>query len=351
VLDDAIYQESLAFFSKHGNITLEAINGATLAATASDVVAIRMQSVADVSIRGFRIEMGASYLSAIHLQGSCPGVTLESLAISGADAASAIFHGVNLVWLANRDPRRPVIVNRCTIEGVHDGIRISGLADDYQGFETCQRIAVTNNRISSVGKGIVIYGDVRNIFVAGNVVHKAKFAALQLEQLGPQAENIVLVNNTLADSTCGVRLWSRNEHGRNVKAINNFTFDTAHFGWGYLNSGGSPTQAVGPGDIGKLKEDWTFRYNFRESGPIAADDPTTRARIPPGEDDTVQQRVALVSRDFSNSSFARPAPESPLATGGAGGAYPTYVGAIPPDPDAAFDWTSLINQFFQGEEE
>jgi hypothetical protein len=135
-----------------------------------------------------------------------------------------------------------------------------------------------------------------------------------------------------------------------VKAINNFTFDAAHFGWVYLNSGGSPTQAVGPGDIGKLQEDWTFGNNFRESGPIAAEDPTIKARIPPGENDTVQQKIALVSRDYPSSGFARPTLESPLATGGAGGLYPTYVGAIPPDPDAAFDWTPLINRFFEGEE-
>jgi hypothetical protein len=48
-----------------------------------------------------------------------------------------------------------------------------------------------------------------------------------------------------------------------------------------------------------------------------------------------------VGRDPGAPDFLRPAKDSPLATGGAGKddpALPSYVGAVPPEGTAEWDW-------------
>ena len=51
-----------------------------------------------------------------------------------------------------------------------------------------------------------------------------------------------------------------------------------------------------------------------------------------------------VARDpADDKNFLRPAKNSPLATAGAGGDLPTYVGAVPPEGVERWDWTKTWN--------
>jgi hypothetical protein len=50
-----------------------------------------------------------------------------------------------------------------------------------------------------------------------------------------------------------------------------------------------------------------------------------------------------LSHDPNDPAFLRPAADSPLASEGAGGDLPTYVGAVPPEGVEPWDWQKTWN--------
>jgi hypothetical protein len=73
---------------------------------------------------------------------------------------------------------------------------------------------------------------------------------------------------------------------------------------------------------------WRIEQNWRLVQPPAPDDPQTKECISAAMDRVGP--VSGLSLDLG-PSFLRPAKDSPLATGGAGGDLPSYVGAVPPE--------------------
>ena len=57
--------------------------------------------------------------------------------------------------------------------------------------------------------------------------------------------------------------------------------------------------------------------------------------------DVHQERIDVLSRVPGQPNFLRPDPKSPLATGGAGGELPSYVGAVPPAGVQSWDWIGM----------
>jgi hypothetical protein len=87
-------------------------------------------------------------------------------------------------------------------------------------------------------------------------------------------------------------------------------------------------------------EAWRFGYNWREIGEAAAK--TVKAWIP-WPNDTLQQKIEVMSRELDDPDFLRPAADSALGKAkGAGAsdkALPSYVGAIAPQGANAWDWS------------
>jgi hypothetical protein len=66
-----------------------------------------------------------------------------------------------------------------------------------------------------------------------------------------------------------------------------------------------------------------------------------RFALPAGESDASFRRADLVAVDADNPERIRPVKGSVLATQGAGakgGELPAYIGALPPEGEAAWDW-------------
>jgi hypothetical protein len=103
-----------------------------------------------------------------------------------------------------------------------------------------------------------------------------------------------------------------------------------------------------PGDLNSLLEstEWHFSHNWRELPPPDSDSPLRAFWIRAGPDDHLQVPIEVLSRKPGDPNFLRPAKDSPLASGGAGGRkaaasdppLPAYVGAVPPEGVEPWDW-------------
>src|SRR5207248_737138 len=97
------------------------------------------------------------------------------------------------------------------------------------------------------------------------------------------------------------------------------------------------------GDVPSLlnSPEWRFSYNWREIAPPKADSPYLAFWIPDCLHDRLQVSIDAGSRTPGTPDFLRPPKDSPRANGGAGvddGALPAYVGAVPPEGVAPWDW-------------
>jgi hypothetical protein len=92
-------------------------------------------------------------------------------------------------------------------------------------------------------------------------------------------------------------------------------------------------RATGAGSPKMLLDQWQIDHNWPDhSGRVTA------LLFPKVEGDQKLQRIDLLSRDPASAHYLKPRSTSPLATGGAGGDLPSYVGAVPPEGVEPWDW-------------
>jgi serine/threonine protein kinase len=347
VIDDATYEEifTLDDPARFEGITLEATSKALLQAADEAPTLVTLRRATDVTIRGFRVALGSQTMTGILVTGACPGLTLEGLAFEPPQHRVPGTRCISLEW-HHGYPRKPIVVSNCEIQGTVFGIVVSGLLNNYDDRFTCENIAIVNNRIVNVGTGILLMGDVRHALLAGNSIRDAGITGIQFEQTDSESTGVVVVNNSISRSRFGIRVWSDNNHGKGHSLINNLTFECGEFDWSYFDNGGTREEPRGPGDIDRLLSDWTITSNIREGNSDPPTGPFSGARVPSRDGARITGKIDLASRSPANSDYARPAVASPLASEGAGGVYPSYIGSIPPANQPPFDWQNLIDDFF-----
>ena len=77
---------------------------------------------------------------------------------------------------------------------------------------------------------------------------------------------------------------------------------------------------------------------MRKVKPPTGDGVGAKGWIPPSAGDVVSEQIPVQSRDPKSTEFLRPAKHSDLATKGAGGDLPSYVGAVAPDGGEQWNW-------------
>jgi hypothetical protein len=164
-------------------------------------------------------------------------------------------------------------------------------------------------------------------------------AAIQLSSLLGGARDVAVVGNSVADSTWAFRLWDDDVRGARVVVRNNlFLAREGLPDAGFLRPSPADSNSGEPADGERLLERWTLGHNRRESRVREKGEGMTRALIPPAPEDRLEASIPLLSRDSTSSDYLRPAADSPLATAGAGGDLPAYVGAVAPPGAAAWAW-------------
>jgi WD40 repeat protein len=181
-----------------------------------------------------------------------------------------------------------------------------------------------------------------------------------------QAEDVVIRNNVLAGGY-GIGIRERNGHPRGARPesryaiVNNTVYSIWHpiaalwLAPGRLNDLASPAKNVRiennliwsresngihlhPADLPAVKDAWQVGHNAYLADPQPWRDSPT---FPRQASDVIVPKP-FVSDDQASADFLRIADDSPLATDGAGGDLPAYIGAFPPGPAAKDDWFARL---------
>jgi hypothetical protein len=337
VLDDAVYEEALLLSqnNRHADLTLEAPRMATLRCPAGVQNMIEISGVKGVIVRGFRLEHNAQGVACVWVRGHSPGLILEQLDVRMCQASSAIEIGDGAVV---KPDESPVVVQHCRFRRVKIGLALNGV-NGYQNPLLLAGVCVRLNTFEDCEYAVSVIGQVTRVQIVGNQIRGAATAAIQLENLMPGAGDILVANNTVFDSQGAVRLWDVAPRGKNIRVCNNlFLGRPDEVDLVFWDSGGNHTTARGAGDGAAVLQAWRWDHNWRELKEVIG---WPKGWIPVARADTWKPRIEVLSRDPHHADFLRPAKDSPLATGGAGkdeADLPRYVGAVPPEGAAEWDW-------------
>jgi serine/threonine protein kinase len=332
VLDDATYAEALTIDDpeKHHGIVLETGKRATLelASTARRVVLI--QNVGTIKLRGFRFHaQGVQEFTGqafVEVMGRCPGVVLANLDCRSAGQ----MNGIRLQDLRIRATEAPVAIMTCTLNVARLGIDVSGTTNNPS-----HGLLIRENRIYGAAMGLRLTGHIARAQIVANLIWDCGMAGLQLQDMAPDAD-VLLANNTSFKSGASFRLWLNPPFAtaplsKQIALQNNLFFGGVDGDMVFALGKGAA--AAGPGDGQLLLRNWTFDHNWRD---LQGSEEQAIVPIAPA-DKRIDEEVAALSRDPNHPDFLRPTPASSLATGGAGGDLPAYVGAVPPE-GAPWDW-------------
>jgi eukaryotic-like serine/threonine-protein kinase len=310
-LDDATYTEAPVMISgpdRLRGLTIEAPRGATLAASPGEPV-LTIKATPEVAVRGLRLRVQAGQ-HAILIEGPSEGVAIERVRVErptqGDQPAAILVHRG-----AAGSARRPIALRELEVETGGLGVAIFG-----KGRPVCS-LRLERCRFTGGGVHVLVADDVRDLTIAGNVfvggVDGVNF------ELSEPARGLVVANNTFLDTAFWLGLVPAGVRREGVTLCNN------------LILGARQIHADEPEWRAEVADRWAFRANWWEPSSETDPDAGLEGRIA-----VLKPRIPLLSRDPRSPDFLRPPAGSPLATAGAGGAHPRYVGAVPPAPfDAA----------------
>ena len=319
---------------QHAGITLESTDGATLDFPAKTNIGILISNVTDVKISGFRLR--GDVATAVVIFGKSAGAVLERL--DGDMSRENSRFAVSVEGVAAADHEPPIIVRDCHFRNAGSvGLRISGY-EEYHTPQLSRRICLFDNRIEGSETGILVVGMVQQVVVAGNRIWDCEFAALQMENIMEGSGDILLFNNSALHCGSGLRLWDRSVVGKNIQVRNNLFLKSIKADFVYLDSGGDPEKFKGPGNSEALLKVWQLSHNWRETSKPSGTSIEDRGWVPPVAQDVAKPEITEVGVKPGEADFLRPAKESPLVNGGAGGDLPTYVGAVAPEGGEQWNW-------------
>jgi nitrous oxidase accessory protein NosD len=334
VLDAKIYPEALSITqaSRHAGITLEAPRRATLAPQTK--IGLDIANGPGVRVRGFRLQSGPGTLSLIGVRHRSPGVVLEDLELLGNLGAQ----GISIQFLSGERTDAPVLVRGCVFRELLIGIRISGRSVAWKAVP-CGRILVQNNAIKKCHIGVVAMGAVHDLYVVGNRIEGCTDSGVALVTAFKETRDILIANNTLFENRQGFYLLDdvrKTEWGERI-ALRNNLFLASKSDLMFLDTDDTKDQIKADGDGRALLKAWQIDHNGREVEPSNQG----KGWIPGGTLDVIQPRLDGLSRNPDGPGFLRPAKDSPLGTEGAGKtdpSLPSYIGAVPPEGVAPWDW-------------
>ena len=356
VIDNGVYKEAvqLTQTSQFSGLTLEATNGATIAApddvsVGNSTGLIKIANVHDLTIRGFTITGGKANLRFIYAEGDCSGLLLENLKLECTYPPTT--GGIFLYQLNSFKSSAPIVIRKCFLRGFEHAILIDGinkLSDGKGGAKyghpsLCRSIRIEENTLQEVAQGINAYGLLEDIQIVGNIIRNANRCGLQIEHLVDGTKGVLFANNTTIACKCGFRVWNGDKFlGKQIRVTNNLLLSGVPPDVLVFDSGGNPGTPKGMGNPIEIQKFWEFDHNWRET-KIPRIGPLSKGWIPPQpkKGDLVQDNIEVLSRDSRDTDFLRPPTESGLATKGAGTKdtyLPRYVGAVPPLWTDSWDW-------------
>jgi hypothetical protein len=341
VLDADTYSEALtiADAEKQTGLTLEAMKKATLlVGPRVGDTALSVQDVPQVCVRGFRFREAVPRKDAViralvQVKGRAGGFVLEDaeLTLSGGVI------GVMLRAVEGPDRAGPAVVRRCRFTGLevaNDGIEVVG----PRALGPCRNVRVLDNRFDRVRRGVWLSGATSDVLVAGNLLAGCGQGGLQLEDLAVGSRDIAFVNNTAIRCARGFTVFYNGElkdpERHAVELVNNLFLLSEDCDLGSVAQVGPTCEPAGNG--AEIVRQWRFRNNRRDYAGSS-----NNVLLPKSPGVPLLEAGALPSVDRTKPEDIRPKKDSPLATEGAGkndASLPAYIGALPPEGVAAWDW-------------
>jgi serine/threonine protein kinase len=340
VMDAATYSESVMVRGpQFDGITLEAVNGAVLKTPILEEI-VAVHDVRDFTLRGFHLHIDASPTArqwCCQVWGRSPGCVLEDLEFLGD--GNTLHTGIGIEELDVQLGEKPVVVRNCEFHSFFTGLGVAGRLDAYEPVLS-RGILVADNRFFNTIQPVRLTGLVRDMAIVGNTIDTAQLSGVQIQHAVEETSNVLIANNTFIRCESSIRLWESTPIGREIALVNNLALQRSDSDWNFLVAEDNDT-ATGYGDGSTVLDVYHLGQNWRE------DDPESQHAdgwIPPSDTDVRQSTIEVLSRDANSPDYLRPAAHSPLATAGAGyGALPAYVGAVPPEGVAAWDWSRLFS--------
>ena len=195
-----------------------------------------------------------------------------------------------------------------------------------------RRIVLRDNNLSDCTAGIWIAGMVSDVHVVGNRIWNCSSASIQIEDLYRGSSGLLIANNSIQSQASGIQIQDMTQAVDPVAIVNNLILAEAGADLEYLGKDRKYLAAL------------QLHHNWREVRALGDKTVEEGDWIPAAPQDVRRKEIPGIARDPKDAkNFLRPAKDSPLATGGAGGDLPTYVGAVPPEGVEPWDWQKTWN--------
>ncbi len=339
VLDGGTYEETIALDQKeqHEGIALEAPRRAALLLVGAARPALVVRDVPSIRVSGFVFRQAEGARDQVirvlvQVRGECSGLELEDLDFRPTYMArSVVLQGV----VGTGDA--PVVIARCRFDaggGVSEGVLVVG--PSQSALTPSRYIAIRDNRITGMVRGIHVQGALADVLIAGNRLTDCLQEGIGIEDLTPNAARILVANNTLLNCDCGLRGWlngSLDLKVGQVEARNNLILDSATGDMIVAIRGEDGTGQPSREKADQAGQVWRFGGNWRDLSGASI-------LIPLAPDDHKLDASVQLPRNPSLANFLQPPTGSPLAAQGAKDdpSLPSYVGAVPPEGVNAWAW-------------
>ncbi len=346
VMDKGTYGEQLniADPARHKGITLDAVQGATIAVKPTDDFGLRIDNVPHVTVKGFHFlsekplagkGLGAEFL--ITVKRAAPGLRLEGLHLQTTNH----FGGIFLSQVANEPDDPPVRIAGCQFDVKQVAVIALGLPQ-----QPTSRVFVCHNQFQGGTQGVAMMGAIKDVLVAGNVARGARDAGIEFYSMTADSKNVLIANNTLFGGDASMRFMQSQPGSlipkKQLAIHGNIFYGAKRYDIVYAKGS---AMSVQPTDSKFLLDLIDFSHNWRDLATVLQGEIT-----PLADKDHKLEGNELVSLTPGNKHFLQPKKDSPLATGGAGPDdpdLPPYVGAIPPEGINAWDWEKTWKKKFE----
>jgi hypothetical protein len=309
VIDGGTYREVLRIDdpSRQRDVTIDGQGRCILAARDPAHPVLTVLGTPGVTLRDVRIR-APGQAEGIVIAGEAAGVTLDGVdAVQPPDATKPI---LLICAGAQGTADRPICVRNSTLSCAAEGLCVWVLGHPDAPIDS---VRLEHNQFRGPGVHLLLWGSIGDVTVAENLFWGGKNGVnLNFEETS-QCRSLKIANNTFLGTTYWLGLVRTVARQDRVVVCNN------------LILGADAVEEGSAGQLAAVAGRWTFTRNWWELEPGAPP-------LAPGLGRIAHQEpsLALISRDPKHPDFLRPRPDSPLATGGVGGALARHIGAMPP---------------------
>ncbi|MDA1051752.1 MAG: protein kinase [Planctomycetota bacterium] len=300
VIDDA---------ARWNNVSIRGTGAEPPTITAANKAVVLIANTPGVVLDRLKIHPTKPEQHAIDIRGLCPGVTVQHVDVESE------FDEWALVLVSNEasgTAERPIVIRESTFKAKLMAVVVQGID------APTEHIHVIDNSFSGDATHLQLNHHTPSTVVRGNRFVGGTGIGMSLID---NSSSVLIANNTFLGNDPWLNLRHSSPAAADIRIVNNLILGTQS---NALVEQGSPYR------LADFISNWVFDGNRWEGTRDSEDVLNSIAEF--------HEAVETLSRDASDTlRYLRLPADSPLATAGAGGEFPAYVGAFPPVPTKEAD--------------